>query len=73
MLLLAKPLHVSTGWQWQPKAVTVQHLVEDALTKFTRCKREELKMVAAGRTDAGVHAWGQVNSATSLSFFTCNS
>lgn len=49
-----------TGWQLQPRSTTVQQMVEDAVSKVTRCSREQLKVVAAGRTDTGVHAWGQV-------------
>lgn len=49
-----------TGWQLQPRSTTVQQMVEDAVSKATRCSREQLKVVAAGRTDTGVHAWGQV-------------
>ncbi|KAH9312085.1 hypothetical protein KI387_027120, partial [Taxus chinensis] len=39
---------------------TVQCAVGDALTKLTKLGRKELSLVGAGRTDAGVHAWGQV-------------
>ena len=41
------------GWQKQPNAITVQEILEDALSKITRSK---IDLVAAGRTDAGVHA-----------------
>lgn len=41
------------GWQKQPNAITVQVILEDALSKITRKK---IELVAAGRTDAGVHA-----------------
>lgn len=50
-----------SGWQIQKNYVSIQEKVEDALSKFTRLPRDELKLVGAGRTDAGVHAWGQVN------------
>jgi tRNA pseudouridine38-40 synthase len=45
------------GWQYQPHAVTVQGVVHDALKKLTG---EDKTVHAAGRTDAGVHASGQV-------------
>ncbi|KAL3695961.1 hypothetical protein R1sor_010037 [Riccia sorocarpa] len=48
-----------SGWQIQPDKPTVQKTVEDALFKITRCSREDLILTAAGRPDAGVHAWGQ--------------
>ncbi|KAL2642629.1 hypothetical protein R1flu_010216 [Riccia fluitans] len=48
-----------SGWQLQPDKLTVQKVVEDALFKITRCSREDLTLTASGRTDAGVHAWGQ--------------
>ena len=45
-----EPFH---GWQSQPGAVTVQEVTEDALSKVLR---RPVKIVGAGRTDAGVNA-----------------
>src|SRR5664280_1353064 len=45
-----------SGWQVQPKGVTIQGLLEEYLNKITG---EEMTVIAAGRTDAGVHALGQ--------------
>lgn len=48
------------GWQRQPNAVTVQEVVEEALSDLLGTKlREPVRVVGAGRTDAGVHARGQ--------------
>jgi tRNA pseudouridine38-40 synthase len=41
------------GWQNQPNTVTVQDTLENALSTILR---EQLSIVGAGRTDAGVHA-----------------
>lgn len=48
------------GWQYQQSPPTIQCLIEDALTRITKLSRKELCLVGASRTDAGVHAWGQV-------------
>ncbi len=48
------------GWARQPDQRTVQAEVESALRTILR--EEELSVVVAGRTDRGVHAWGQVCS-----------
>ncbi|CAN8260207.1 unnamed protein product [Cochlearia groenlandica] len=48
------------GWQYQESPPTVQSLLEKALIQITKLGRKELLLVGAGRTDAGVHAWGQV-------------
>ncbi|CAN6809634.1 unnamed protein product [Brassica oleracea] len=48
------------GWQYQESPPTVQSMLEKALTQITKLQRKELHLVGAGRTDAGVHAWGQV-------------
>jgi len=41
------------GWQYQPNAISVQEVIEDALSKLLK---EKLSIVGAGRTDAKVHA-----------------
>ena len=41
------------GWQNQPNAITVQEVLERALSVLLR---EKIQVVGAGRTDAGVHA-----------------
>ncbi len=48
------------GWARQPGARTVQEEVERALEVVTRA--DVVPLTVAGRTDAGVHAWGQVAS-----------
>ena len=45
------------GWQSQKNAVAVQDVVENAINKLTN---EDIKLFGASRTDAGVHALGQV-------------
>lgn len=45
------------GWQYQENAVSIQEKLEDAIFKLTG---ERVRVAAAGRTDAGVHARGQV-------------
>jgi tRNA pseudouridine38-40 synthase len=45
------------GWQVQPQQQTIQGSLEAALLKLTG---EPLRVLSAGRTDAGVHALGQV-------------
>lgn len=45
------------GWQRQADRPSVQGALEDALAKL---EADVPTIAAAGRTDAGVHAWGQV-------------
>ena len=46
-----------SGWQKQDNAITVQESLEKALLKIFNNK---ICTFAAGRTDSGVHASGQV-------------
>lgn len=45
------------GWQQQKKNITIQSCLEQALSKVANTS---IKVSCAGRTDAGVHALGQV-------------
>ena len=45
------------GWQVQPNGLSIQECVERAVEKLTG---ERQRVYCAGRTDAGVHALGQV-------------
>ena len=45
------------GWATQPDHRTIQDLVEQAIAQVSR---GEVQSIVAGRTDAGVHATGQV-------------
>jgi tRNA pseudouridine38-40 synthase len=46
-----------TGWQWQANGLSVQQVLEEAIERFAGHK---VRLFCAGRTDAGVHAVGQV-------------
>ncbi|MDH4099837.1 MAG: tRNA pseudouridine(38-40) synthase TruA [Nitrospirota bacterium] len=45
------------GWQYQANALSIQQVMEQALESLTHVKT---RLNASGRTDAGVHALGQV-------------
>jgi len=45
------------GWQRQKNALCLQEVIEQALAQITG---ETVRLIASGRTDAGVHAGGQV-------------
>lgn len=47
------------GWQRQPHQPTIQEAVETAIRQVTQ---QHVPVISAGRTDAGVHALGQVAS-----------
>ena len=54
------------GFAAQEHVRTVEGTLLDALEKVLRSPRESLALTCAGRTDAGVHAWGQVVSVQML-------
>jgi tRNA pseudouridine38-40 synthase len=45
------------GWQIQENALTVQEVIKSSIQQILQ---EEVNLIGAGRTDAGVHALGQV-------------
>ncbi|GJL78377.1 MAG: tRNA pseudouridine synthase A [Nitrospinaceae bacterium] len=45
------------GWQVQPNGISIQEVLQDCLKKITK---EKKPVIGSGRTDAGVHAQGQV-------------
>ena len=51
------------GWQTQPSQNTLQDKVEQAINAFigdAQSRTNPIRVTAAGRTDTGVHALGQV-------------
>ncbi len=46
------------GWQKQPNKLNIQGEIERAIMEIT--KEEKIDLIASGRTDAGVHALGQI-------------
>ncbi len=52
------------GWQRQKNALTLQGTIESALARLTG---EQVHLIGSGRTDAGVHAKGQVANFHTLS------
>ncbi len=48
------------GWQWQPRGKTIESVLRSAF-EYAFCQtRDDYFLVGASRTDAGVHAAGQV-------------
>lgn len=45
------------GWQVQPNAITVESVLNETISRLTG---EEIQVIGASRTDAGVHALGNV-------------
>ena len=56
-----------SGWQIQPDALSIQEVIEGALTKISGAP---VKITGAGRTDKGVNSWGQVASFELEKIFT---
>jgi len=57
------------GWQIQPGQGTIQGLLAAVLQQLTQ---ESIVVHGAGRTDAGVHAWGQVANFSTQSVLTAD-
>jgi len=49
-----------SGWAKQPRQRTIQEELETALATVLHAAKKDVSTVVAGRTDAGVHALGQV-------------
>lgn len=47
-----------SGWQIQPNGPSIQHTISEQLCKVLQLP--EITLIGSGRTDAGVHALGQV-------------
>lgn len=45
------------GWQFQPREITIEGVLNQAISALTG---EEIQVIGASRTDAGVHALGNV-------------
>lgn len=58
------------GWQVQPNAITIQQVLEETLTRILG---ERIRIVGAGRTDAGVHAWSQIAHFSTERLLECRS
>jgi tRNA pseudouridine38-40 synthase len=56
------------GWQIQPNGISIQEVLQKTLQKITK---EKVTIFASGRTDAGVHAEGQVAHFSSSARMTC--
>src|SRR6266511_1793716 len=57
------------GWQRQANGTSVQGVIEEAIA---RIEGHQVTLTGAGRTDAGVHALGQVASVRISSAITCD-
>ena len=44
------------GWQFQKNGLSIQEVLELALSQYLK---ENIRVTGSGRTDSGVHAWGQ--------------
>tara|TARA_B100000963_G_C22596877_1_gene658299 strand:+ start:510 stop:1292 length:783 start_codon:yes stop_codon:yes gene_type:complete len=58
------------GWQRQENGISIQQLIEDSICKLSNNKK--ITIHGAGRTDAGVHAKGQVASFELENFINTN-
>ena len=67
-LVLAYDGSAFKGWQVQPRGRTIQGELEKALGRL--CDHP-VRLQASGRTDTGVHAWGQVAHFQTTSTLEC--
>lgn len=67
-LVIAYDGRAYSGWQVQLGATTIQATIEAVLARLTQ---EPCRLYAAGRTDAGVHAEGQVANFKTTSQLSC--
>jgi len=58
------------GWQRQRNGLSIQQVLEEKIAVMTK---EKAKVIASGRTDAGVHAYAQVAHFTTRSRIPCRS
>lgn len=56
-LLIAYDGTAYCGWQVQPNGLSIQEIIQKAIATILRC---DVTLIGSGRTDAGVHALGQV-------------
>lgn len=56
LIILYDGTHYS-GWQIQPRGRSIQQTLQEAISTILRCPTP---LIGSGRTDAGVHAYGQV-------------
>jgi len=56
MIIAYDGTHYS-GWQIQPNGISIQELLQNAVKIMIK---EDVSVIGSGRTDAGVHAMGQV-------------
>jgi tRNA pseudouridine38-40 synthase len=56
------------GWQRQPNGISIQEVLENKLALITNGK---VRLIGSGRTDAGVHAAGQVANFKTESMIEC--
>ena len=60
------------GWEHQPDKDTIQGRLENVLGRMCQREPSEMKIIGAGRTDAGVHAKGMVCNVVMDVDMTCD-
>lgn len=59
------------GWQYQPRHKSVQEVIEGSIEDAFKMAKGSVKINGSGRTDAGVHALGQVFSVKLPNIMSC--